>query len=200
MGAVDRVREAAEAEAAAKFQADVAEARRLVGADDPSAQRLRRANQARHTGACAGCQRPLEPGEPVWMCVFSHRSHFGFGGWTAAAVCAGCWDTYHQTSDGQHRWRAYQLAGWYGRWAVTGAWPCQGCGRTVHAHARRMARYCSDPCLAAARNRRRRVEREPVRCPCGRVFLPARSDARYCSGACRQRAYRQRDHDQHDGG
>ena len=29
-------------------------------------------------------------------------------------------------------------------------------------------------------------------CPCGDAFRPARSDARFCSFACKQRAYRER--------
>ena len=32
----------------------------------------------------------------------------------------------------------------------------------------------------------------PACADCGRTFRPRRADARYCSGACRQRAYRRR--------
>ena len=51
---------------------------------------------------------------------------------------------------------------------------------------------CSKHCGEQGYNARRRKS-APTSCAgCGETFTPARSDARYCSGACRQRAYRQR--------
>jgi hypothetical protein len=38
----------------------------------------------------------------------------------------------------------------------------------------------------------RREKRVDLTCACGKTFTPARTDARYCSNACRQRAYRGR--------
>lgn len=39
----------------------------------------------------------------------------------------------------------------------------------------------------------RKCSTEPIRCPeCHREFMPSRSDARYCTAVCRQRAYRSR--------
>ena len=166
----------------AAYQAAVAEMRALMGADTPAAAQVRQAREASERGACAGCGRPLEPGEPVWSCVFSCRGPVvGGGGWTAAPVCGGCYQTGR-----------YRLAGWHSQWAITGAWPCQGCGRTVHAHAWRMARSCSRWCVREAGRQRRHREPAERRCGgCGRGFR-ARADAVYCSGVCRQRAYRQR--------
>jgi hypothetical protein len=51
---------------------------------------------------------------------------------------------------------------------------------------------CSTRCGGLARNTRRRRAR-PVECAgCGETFEQTRSDTRYCSNACRQKAYRRR--------
>jgi hypothetical protein len=170
----------------AAHQAAVAEGRRLTGADTPEAERTRQARAASGRGACATCQRKLPAGEPVWACVFSYSAPVGHS-WTVAPVCEGC---YAQRSP--WGWRVHQLAGWHSQWAITGSYACQGCGRPVHAHAVRMARYCCQLCLRQARNRRRRRQPAQHRCQgCGRKFT-GRADAAYCTPACRQRAYRQR--------
>lgn len=56
--------------------------------------------------------------------------------------------------------------------------------------------YCR-PCAHDAKKERKRELRRQLRADrkceaCGDTFTPPRSDARYCSPACRQRAYRQR--------
>ena len=68
-------------------------------------------------------------------------------------------------------------------------------------------RHCSDECKAGAEREKRRryiAERRAehgrpsrakppesrVCAQCGQTFTPTRSDARYCSGTCRQRAHR----------
>jgi hypothetical protein len=172
----------------AAYQAAIAAARAITGADTPAAAKVGRARQASERGACAGCGRELEPAEPVWSCMFSYRGPLGMGGaWTAAPVCGPCYEQRTQWGGRVHR-----LAGWHSQWAITGAWPCQGCGRQVHAHARQMARYCSQRCVRqASRQRRHRPPTERACDGCGRAFT-GRADAVYCSSACRQRAYRQR--------
>ena len=82
---------------------------------------------------------------------------------------------------------------------------CAGCGGErlnvfgkpyKVGRTRRWPRLC-DSCAMESENARRREERRVARagrvCPvCGVAFDPPRSDARYCSAACRQRAYRRR--------
>jgi predicted nucleic acid-binding Zn ribbon protein len=75
-------------------------------------------------------------------------------------------------------------------------WCCR-CGRPFLGAMVR--RYCSDECGERTR-RERRDRRGPVpavrQCgTCGTGFRPQRSDGRYCSPACRQRAYRSRNGD-----
>jgi len=78
--------------------------------------------------------------------------------------------------------------------------PCHSCGRPVFHGARRgVPRHvsCSPECrravyAARAREQRRKGER-PCQ-TCGKPFQPKRTDALTCSDACRQRAYRQRQH------
>lgn len=72
---------------------------------------------------------------------------------------------------------------------------CVGCGRTVHySHTRWGRRYCTQRCRQAETARFRiRSSRRVRPCEhCGDPFTPPRSDGRYCSPACRQRAYRRR--------
>lgn len=70
---------------------------------------------------------------------------------------------------------------------------CDRCGRPfLGALARR---YCSDACgeLTRASRRDRSRDRDARACEtCGDTFTPPRSDGRYCSSACRQKAYRRR--------
>jgi hypothetical protein len=86
------------------------------------------------------------------------------------------------------------------RWHL--ARPCVHCGRTVvFDAARRIPQHavCGDACRYAVRlaqARARRVcRRQQVACmTCAALFPPKRTDARFCSSICRQRAYRQRQH------
>jgi hypothetical protein len=89
--------------------------------------------------------------------------------------------------------------------------PCATCGRTVasdkeSAEPRRFVRrwrrfsedgepltrtFCCEHCRRRFHKTKR--EHEPRRCDvCPRTFTPTRSDSRYCSPACRQKAYRRR--------
>lgn len=72
---------------------------------------------------------------------------------------------------------------------------CIRCGKRTHRNNFRRRRYCSDACVASARNERRDRTHDRVPRPCdtcGDTFTPPRSDGRYCSAACRQKAYRAR--------
>jgi len=70
---------------------------------------------------------------------------------------------------------------------------CMGCRRLLGATCVWPEVHCSPECTRAARNQRRRITPQQHECAtCSKTFTPPRSDGRYCSPACRQRAYRQR--------
>jgi hypothetical protein len=78
---------------------------------------------------------------------------------------------------------------------VRAAAPCEACGLEVHfcagawwhAHV-----ACSQRCRKTLwRRPTRRAKDRPCNA-CGIEFTPKRSDARYCTPACKQRAYRER--------
>ena len=74
--------------------------------------------------------------------------------------------------------------------------PITGAGGLPASHHRGWRNHCA-PCghkgvLREARDRRRRRRADRACAACGQTFTPARSDGRYCSSACRQKAYRQR--------
>ena len=76
--------------------------------------------------------------------------------------------------------------------------PCEACGRSVVSNHRleRQYVYCSERCARRIYNLHRsekRARARPSTCTaCSEQMSPSRSDARYCSNACRQRAYRKR--------
>jgi hypothetical protein len=79
---------------------------------------------------------------------------------------------------------------------------CEGCGRPVYEHRKQPRRkvrvFCCENCaeklaresLIQARANRVRSERQCDEC--GETFTPDRSDAKFCSVACKQKAYRKR--------
>ena len=72
---------------------------------------------------------------------------------------------------------------------------CPHCQSRRHPRTAHRSVYCTPFCQRAARYAKGREARalEPRECEqCSETFEPTRSDARYCSSACRQRAYRQR--------
>jgi hypothetical protein len=89
------------------------------------------------------------------------------------------------------------------------SWPCGTCGKH-HLDFRKTCgdylrcRECDEEaldfvhglcgaCYQRAHRRAKREARALIPCAgCGNSFKPARTDARYCSAACRQRAYRER--------
>jgi len=74
----------------------------------------------------------------------------------------------------------------YQRW-------CRRCRRPFYGAYARL--HCSERCaeLTRAARRDRTRDRDARRCEtCAEHFTPPRSDGRYCSPACRQKAYRAR--------
>jgi hypothetical protein len=72
---------------------------------------------------------------------------------------------------------------------------CRGCEQPLLLPARYRAEVvaCSNRCVQRCRRRSNRQYRPSITCQeCATAFQPSRSDSRYCSTACRQKAYRQR--------
>jgi hypothetical protein len=128
---------------------------------------------------CTACGHAFGPDEPVFVAVPSwpeeRRGH---------AVCGTCKpakDVWGEKAD----WRSFA---------------CEYCGRTVRYLYGREFRYCTYHCAAAVWTKRATERRSQYRTEhhikrlscevCGNTFITARSDARYCSTTCRQRARR----------
>jgi hypothetical protein len=143
-------------------------------------------------------QRPLPGGAPPAVTCFAcHKpttgelwvrpDHRGEHEWEPTYFCEGC---AHIPIPSEHGDFTYTIAD-----GTDDPADCGWCGRRFHARAHWRI-YCTSTCGDRAKAARYRDAHRPeptsVTCPCGRSFTPARTDARYCSNACRQRAYRQR--------
>jgi hypothetical protein len=163
----------------------------LLGRDDPDDERLVRTRAektlvweaAKYARWCCECGRDIAPGETV-----VRRRRYGAmrDGGGVYIYCEDCGP------------KGYPLK------------PCAHCGRGVHlifverwmlvdSSVRRLAQlpFCCDRCAAQywnePRKQRRAEARASLRCQeCAEVIDAGRSDAKYCSSACRQRAYRAR--------
>jgi hypothetical protein len=172
-------------EPATALEEAAARIKELLGVtdDDPATQRrvvIRNAAQSgRH---CAECSREFAPGEPVWR----FRKITGrFMGWcySLAPHCEQC-----ASGDWHYRYHYFEKPR-----------PCVGCGRLVHSTTPswQSASLCSEDCghkARAVRDKAARAKRRGTRdCQsCRKTFTPTRTDSRFCSVACKQRAYRQR--------
>lgn len=72
---------------------------------------------------------------------------------------------------------------------------CKGCGREFYTQiaTKKYCLYslCGNRGYQKELTQRRHEARKDMVCPvCGKTFTPKRSDAKYCSNACRQKAYR----------
>jgi hypothetical protein len=162
---------------------------RHVTDDEQGAEHYERniRNAARTCKQCAECGRALAANAPVWRA----RLPLGWG---------------RPGRPGVHPGMRYAIAPVCARCKPRGgflflpAQPCITCGRPVHDDDTLLARkwtICCEACarvarLAAARQRRSEA-RGTRKCDiCGETFEPTRTDARFCSSICRQRAYRRR--------
>ena len=167
----------------AEAEALAAEIEQLVGVtDNERDQRGRHVirNAQKTCAQCAKCGAGLAADAPVWRQAMSlGRTLFGGWSYTVAPVCERCRSDY----------RDYRRP-----------LPCEGCGRSVHQeYSRRSHRrtFCCKACEKAVRATAARQRRSDARATrqceaCGETFDPPRTDARFCSSPCRQRAYRRR--------
>ena len=139
---------------------------------------------------CQNCRAPLDENEPVYRFPTGYGTIW-YDRWRGAigSLCAACVSKIDDLN--WLRWRPAE--------------PCCRCGRPVILSTKRkrpMYVVCGQSCRvavynAAARDRRNRW-RTPYHCAtCGENFEPKRTDARFCSVACKQKAYRRR-HGSHD--
>ena len=140
----------------------------------------------RNVMPCDRCRRDLAAGETVYRLslIAGHP-------WADALVlyvCGPCCDPTKETWLRGREWRQ-PLA-------------CRGCGRPIiYDKVRKVPRHgsCSLACRRTVytiqpRKSRARQRPQAICQTCSQPFMPKRSDAGYCSPACRQLAYRQRQH------
>lgn len=154
-----------------------------------ASRNAREARAGRTGGVCAACDRGLSAGEPVWRIRVSRQVLAGWGS-RIIPVCLAC-----RPNPATDPW----LAQFGPRFLPVQ--PCGGCGRPVHnlddgKQYRRRHPACSERCkrtsYGRARRERRYAARQRICEGCGLRFSATRSDAKYHSNACRQRAYRDR--------
>jgi hypothetical protein len=146
------------------------------------------AEPMRTAGRCHYCAVPFESDETVVIVRGSERNHpFLIVPLEWVSVCVAC------AEPDELKAACYQTV-------------CEGCGQpmltpnwvpsfsSIFSASRPGSRVCSARCAQRYR-RRQRESRDEVRCSvCNIGFRPRRADARFCSGACRQWAYRLRNH------
>jgi len=137
---------------------------------------------------CYACGCELGPDAVVYRARWNHgRGSAGHTSWTIESVCEGCAPEPNRRST------------W---WWDHDPQPCQRCTRRVVNRViptRPMRHvFCSPDCERRyyqdrqQEKRRATLDLDKVCEGCDEPFRASRSDARYCSGACRQRAYRAR--------
>jgi hypothetical protein len=171
-----------------------AELKAIMGVtdDSPGARAWRNIrNSQRDCSCCGKCGKSLASDERV--CRTRISRYGGFGGWqhSLVALCQECTEQ-----------------DWHWKYRRMVCKPCEGCGRKVWSEARlrwsdetngylTIPVTCCEQCaekvrLATARGRRR-DRRGTHDCQlCGETFEPTRTDAKFCSVACKQKAYRRR--------
>ena len=159
---------------------------------------------AEATGSvCERCEAKIGADDPVWRVWSGVPRAWAFAGWRWCLItmCEGCGRKFRQptpplTVNGV----SVAMPPDTRRWLEA---ECEECGRpVVFGLMRRHRRFFCSRCCAnkhnvrphnARRAERRAAAREGLTCAvCDTTFNPSRSDARYCSAACRQRAYRLR--------
>lgn len=138
--------------------------------------------EAKKGKCCGNCGKTFDSGEMVILGGLSFRysspgSDWHYQKYTLCESCKG--DKYK-----------------YGRIIYS----CRACGREVNGHSEDFMHsqpHCSEKCYWTIANREARnlqlLLRPKATCSvCSTKFTPNRTDSRYCSSKCRQKAYRQR--------
>lgn len=127
-------------------------------------------HRAQHEACwCGRCGENLAPDAAVWR---TRRD----------LICTTCWqDSFERRTL---------------MWRMVGR-PCLHCNRPVHKRGWPRDVFCCAQCEARYVGEQRRAQRAAARAgrvcsQCGETFEPPRSDAKYCSATCRQRAHRAR--------
>jgi hypothetical protein len=134
----------------------------------------------RTSGRCLRCRAPFAP-EQIVIMVHEHLIAEVIGNacthtteWVT--ICTVCATVAEQA-------------------AATRKCPCRGCAQPMLSPTSLKAHQlvCSNRCAQRVRRGQRRACRTMIHCSaCGSAFRPKRSDARFCSAACKQKAYRLR--------
>jgi hypothetical protein len=157
---------------------------------------------------CDFCKRLLAANEPVWRLRVSesdprfravkddgrYRSEYG----RVYEICRACCDGEKRSVLAEGAWRDRTwLHDPNMKWRPPR--PCQECGRPVHQSGRVAVLsnfVCSWECRRRAywggRYEPRPAPKGRACAECGERFYPKRTDAKFCSVACKQRAYRAR--------
>lgn len=132
---------------------------------------------------CTVCHQVLDDRAPVWLRHFKRRNP------QYQASCEPCMEHVYGQKHGID-WREDYREGL----------PCAFCARPVHlskSHCKLAPQrvHCGEACRrkwwSRWQSERRKVQPHQTTCDgCGTTFLAHRSDARFCSPACKQRAYR----------
>jgi len=125
---------------------------------------------------CFDCGHEFSPTETIYRKSISHRTLFGWGS-PVVSYCESCQPRYWDVD--------------YGK--------CDTCEREVYfPWDQRIRRhiFCSDRCSRDYYNQRQKEGRLAARqktcIGCETDFLAPRSDTKFCSAACKQKAYRAR--------
>jgi hypothetical protein len=204
----------AAAQQEAKYQALRLQLQAITSVDPQLRSLAKHRGEARRTAErCSDCDKPFEPGATIYR----RALYTAFG-----PVLPYCEEHCCDQTEGRHNrdltdgtyYPTCACPGGLGDRHWLKAEPCVSCGRLVRNHARsanpyrftptwtyqgaaeRIVRtYCSTGCKRTfyARARASSLFVSGKFCAaCEALFTPKRSDSRYCSSACRQKAYRQR--------
>ena len=138
---------------------------------------------------CGACGRLFETLEPAALCEWVDRTaRYRYRSWLVP-VCLGCMVLPSLARPWRLRGEVYDCA-----FKPIIETACDACRRPLRVVLDRRRRHvcCSDRCLQKVKKTERIARRAFTCATCGAAFQPARTDSRYCSGACRQKAYRAR--------